>query len=213
MKLCSARQAWHDAFYSPEVSRTIAAQEQAKLGVKVQYSSKLNTARVAADHALSGVVQNAIALLPVPLQLVGHWLYAPYGAFPNYRENVWHMVAAKAGLHPERDKELWLLADAAIHAYREYAVGRPHEVSMCNYPFRIRRWIEAEHSVSINSRRWTKHYQLTWSALWRVLDDLDRKALQPVASAITEATADLDDRDYVQWGNQLVNFKRVMNHE
>lgn len=206
MQLKSARAAWHEAYYSPEVSRTASAQEQAQLGTMVQKTSKANTTAVSVNHALAGLIQDAITMLPVPLQVFGHWMYAPLGAFKDYRREVWSMVALKAGITPS-DTELWVLADAAIHSYRDLAQDKPLELSMRNRPLRVRHWLTEQHGIEIDSRRWCVKYAAAWDRLFSVMDELDRRALAPVSKVISDANE--EPEDCVQWGKLVVNFKRA----
>ena len=213
MKFYSARQAWHEAYYTPEVSRTASAQEQMELGCQVQHSSKLNTCRSAVDHALAGVIQSTITMLPIPLQMVGHWLYAPIDTGAAYEHDVWAMVATRAGVRHD-NREMWFLAHAAIHAYQDLVIGKSDSATLMNRPFRIHKWLVDKHGISIDSRRWCEKYKAQWNKFIAVLDEMDRKALGPVAAAIEKANEEVDlVGDTFVWGNQVVNFSRVMPDE
>src|SRR5690606_40457133 len=77
MRIISARQAWHDAYYQPWDSVMSVAADWAKLGTSVQTTAKAVTANHAAHQALAGRVQAAIAILPLCLQAFGHHMYSP----------------------------------------------------------------------------------------------------------------------------------------
>ena len=200
MKLHSAGIAWHDAYY-------IAGKEPDN-GVMVQQSSKCNTSAIAMNHALAGVIQSTITMLPIPLQIVGHWLYAPCDMSAEYKNDTWAMVAARGGVHQDQ-REMYFLAHAAIHAYKDMAVGKPESVTL-NKPLRIRRWMIEQHGIAIDSANWSRKYKDQWDRFIAVLDELDKRALGPVAAAINEANREVDlEGDSFSWGNKLVNFCRT----
>ena len=141
MKLISARQAWHDAFYVESKCRMDGVVEQAELGARVQHTSKINTCNVAAHQAQAGLIQSAIATLPPPLQTLGHWLYAPEDFIPEGAENaIWKMIAVLCGVDDE-DSEEWYLVRCSLHRYRELAWQRPEGVCMLNTPRKVKTWL------------------------------------------------------------------------
>lgn len=201
------------AYYTPEVSRTQSAREQMELGCQVQHSSKLNTCNTAVNHALAGVIQSTITMLPIPLQIVGHWLYAPIDTGAQYENDTWAIVATRAGVH-RTNREMYFLAHAAIHAYQDLVIEKPDTVTMMNYPFRIHKWMIDRHGIVIDSRVWSKKYKTTWDCFIAVLDELDRKALGPVAAAIHKANEEVDlEEDSFKWGKHVVNFRRKLGDE
>jgi hypothetical protein len=165
------------------------------------------------NHALAGVIQSTITMLPVPLQMVGHWLYAPIDTGAEYEHDVWAMVATRAKVRHD-NKEMWFLAHAAIHAYQDLVIGKSGASTLMNHPFRIHKWMIDKHGITIDSRIWSKKYKTQWDKFIAVLDEMDRKALGPVAAAIEKANEEVDlEEDSFRWGNQVVSFKRMLPDE
>lgn len=204
MKLNSARQAWHDCYYSTSKCQMDVNIELARLGAYVQHSSKLNTCNAAAHQVQAGLIQSAIARLPPPLQMLGHWLYAPNGFIPAGAENiVWKTLAILCGLGVnDEDSDHWYLARCSMHRYRELAWQRPDEVSEFRSPRQIKKWLWEQHGIDIETRRWGRDYGRFWDRALRQLDELDKKALVPIQAVISEAN---DDPDYFsEWGPRVV---------
>ncbi|WP_271270505.1 hypothetical protein [Aliamphritea hakodatensis] len=214
MKLISARQAWHDCYLDSQVSPLERYIETARLCAQVQYSSKLNTANKAAHQAQAGLIQSAIGTLPVPLQALGHWLYAPQGVFgtekvsgewvdgadgaPEYKvlkdhghiENaVWQMIAVKLGIEDQHSDE-WYLVRCSMHAYRELAWGRD---ALLKRPKYIAQWLEEQHGIDIDTRNFYRGLGKVQTEVLMLLDDLDKKALEPVAKLIAEMTSEVEE--------------------
>ncbi|MFG8423336.1 hypothetical protein ACEOSX_30520, partial [Pseudomonas aeruginosa] len=82
MRLISARQAWHDAFYESRSSVLAVAADKAALGKKGRVANETHPDRKdtngrSAHMLAAGLVQAAIRSLPKPLQHFGHTLYSP----------------------------------------------------------------------------------------------------------------------------------------
>lgn len=207
MKLISARQAWHDCYYSGGQSKAEAFEEQCKLGTYVQQTSKINTCMVAAHQAQAGLIQSAICSLSPPLQTLGHWLYAPESFVPQGAENaIWKMIAVFCGIDDEESEE-WYLIRCALHRYRELAWQRPAEACTLNTPRKIKIWLADWHGIEIDTRRWARNQSRVWDKALKLLDGLDKKLLAPVTEALVMATDDMADEDYFAWDRRLVALR------
>lgn len=189
MKYISARQAWHDSYYTKSKCQMDVNIELAKLGAWVQHSSKLNTSDAAAHQYMAGKVQAAIARLPPPLRLLGDWLYAPEGFSPDGAENaIWMMVTVLCEI--EEGSEEWYLARCALHRYRELAWSRPEAASQFRTPEQIKQWVWNWHGVELNTRRWSRDYGRVWDRLLNELNRLDGKALGPISTIVHSTHGD-----------------------
>lgn len=184
MKYISARQVWHDCYYSASKSQMDVNIELAKLGASIQHGSKINTANAAAHQYQAGKIQAVIARLPPPLRLLGDWLYAPEGFSPAEAENaLWKMVAVLCEIDDEESDE-WYLARCALHRYRELAWSRPEAGSAFRTPQQIKAWLFEWHGVEVDVRYWGRSSSRVWDRVLRKLNDLDRKALVPLSELI-----------------------------
>jgi len=77
MQLNSARQAWHDCFYTAWDSQGAFIEQLGMLGAMVQTTEKQRKASHAMHQALAGYVQQAIGTLPDSLRAFGSWMYNP----------------------------------------------------------------------------------------------------------------------------------------
>ena len=183
MKLISARQAWHDCYLDSQASPLEGVIETCQLGTRVDHGSKINTANKAVHQAQAGLIQSTIASLPVPLQVLGYWLYAPQGSYPeSYEKAVWQMVAIQTGID-EQDRDEWCLVHCAIHAYRELAWGR---TTLLKRPKYIAHWLQDQHGIEIDTRNFYRRLGRVHSEVLIQVDDLDRQALEPVTEVIRD---------------------------
>lgn len=192
MKLISARQAWHDCFYSTSRCTMDRVVEQAKIGAWIQNSTKLNTCNAAAHQVQAGLVQSAITTLPAPLQKLGHWLYAPESFIPADAEYViWKSLAILVGLDlDDEDSEQWYLIRAAMRRYRELVWQRPDVISEFRSPRQIKHWLWEWHGVEIQTRRWAREYGRYWDRVLHQIDVLDEKALGQVAVLVARVKSE-----------------------
>ncbi|WP_299202545.1 hypothetical protein [uncultured Amphritea sp.] len=157
---------------------------------------------VAAHQVMAGHIQRAISKLPPPLQMLGHWLYAPDGVFPDSNENaIWQMVALLSDItDPECDE--WYLARCALHCYKQNVWGRDSELNKARA---IGEWLYEQHGVDINSRRFSVKYGIAWDRIRGVIDDLDKRALMPVARVVWLMTEDMSEASSFDWdGHEAV---------
>lgn len=202
MKFSSARKAWHDCYLDSQASPLENIIEAGKLCATVQHSQKLNTANKAAHQAQAGIIQSAIGTLPQPLQVLGHWLYSPQGSYPEgYEQIVWQMIAVQLDI-TDQDSIEWYLVHCTIHAYRELAWGRD---TLLKRPQYIAKWIYEQHGVEMETRNFFRGRGKVQADIIMLLDDLDMKALEPVAKVIAEMNIELGREECTIWdGKKLV---------
>lgn len=207
MRYTSARAAWHDCFYSGGQSKAEAFEEQCKLGTYVQQTSKINTCMVVVHQAQAGLIQSAITTLPPPLQMLGHWLYAPEDFIPSGAENaIWKMIAVLCGIDDE-DSDEWYLIRCSMHRYRELAWQRPQAACALRSPKQIKEWLFLYHNVEIDTRRWARKQSRIWDRSIKKIDELDKKLLTPVTHALVMANDDMADEDYFAWDRRLIALR------
>lgn len=182
MRLITARQAWHDAFYNRGNSTLARIEEQGKLGQAIQRNTYFDSNQRAAHIVQAGQVQHAIASLPESLQQLGHWLYSPLTTEQANLivDEVQDNVFTQAQVDHEDNTVYWLTI-AVMADYQDIVLGREQRLKT---PARIRKYLAEWHSVEINTRRWAREWQPTWQALWNSISDLDAQALKPVAKLV-----------------------------
>lgn len=191
MKLNSARQAWHDAFYQPWDSVMTHVLEMAQLEASVQKTEKQRGTGHAMHQALAGRVQIAIATLPGYIEAFGHWMYSPL-SFVEHKETAdaavmlfaydrhGRMTAKKA----ERAK---YVAAGVLHRYRRmHQGGQSSMADPLLSPEAFRAWLDDEYGVRLVSEAWSREWGGFVQHCFDVCNDIDKQALAPVAAVIGE---------------------------
>lgn len=188
MRLISARQAWHDAFYESRSSVLAVAADKAALGKKGRVANETHPDRKdtngrSAHMLAAGLVQAAIRSLPKPLQHFGHTLYSPLANGDDVaiaHGLVW--IGSGLGQLTQRQGErAYWMALAAINSHKRAVNGRdtlrPGEVCL---------FIEERLGCRIDPSHWARDYASTWERLARHVDKLDAQALRPVAEVVAK---------------------------
>ena len=192
MRLITARQAWHDCYFNGGDSPLARATEIAKLGTHIQTTAYHDSNNRAMHVATAGKVQAAIATLPIELQNLGHWLYAPLtrAEQDQLAEQVQALIWVKSGLAAEltakkREQAFWLIR-AVMRDYQDLVLGRKQRLQT---PGRIVEYVNDWFGAGLTPKNWSREWSGSWSALWHALSDLDGEALMPVAMVVSEFKA------------------------
>jgi len=189
MRIISARQAWHDAYYQPWDSVMSVAADWAKLGTAVQTTAKAVTANHAAHQALAGRVQSAIATLPHCLQAFGHHMYSPITTASD-REAAEDAVFARAvgkvpAMREAKYRQAEYVAKGALHRYRAINQGgMGQSQDLLEGPASFTRWLDEVYGVDLSDQNWTRDWGGFVEACFHACNDLDRAALRPVAMTL-----------------------------
>ena len=187
MRLITARQAWHDCYYTGVDSPIARLAEAALLGAHIQNTAYHNSDNRAGHIVEAGKIQLAIDSLPNHLQIIGHWLYAPLTTqqASTLAEEVQEIVWQKSGLlltGKTKERTYWLIR-AAMSDYQDLALGRRARL---NTPQNIRTWLLDWHGVDPRTNKdwWQREAKHNWVKFWHTLDDLDAAALAPLSAII-----------------------------
>lgn len=192
MKYITARQAWHDAYYSGKENTMI---EFLKLGKAVQKTIKSNSNSSAIHAWLAGRVQNAISTLIYPLQCFGHYLYKPYsnGLLDNmeYSEVLeTSHEAIKIGLLLKHTGEQWTDAKfnrvnciiyACMEEYKKLVLSKKKKFNSYNQTCQ---WIYGEFGIKIDHTNWHRDWLKIYEEIMDICNEFDKKALIPVTEVI-----------------------------
>lgn len=191
MILRTARQAWHDAYYTPWDSVMAHCMSMAMLGTDVQRSESDRSTSQAWHQVIAGKVQAAIQTLPIPLQAFGHALYAPQ-ATDEEREIAESMVYGYAGsqmgrMTAKKAERAMYVAAGVFFRYRHMVQGgQDGSRDPLAAPERFRAWLFDEYGVQLASDRWEREWGGFIQNCFRACNDFDRDALAPVAKMISE---------------------------
>ncbi|MHB9798461.1 hypothetical protein ACYCAX_11685 [Pseudomonas sp. MT3] len=188
MRLISARQAWHDCMYENRDSVLAVDAEKAKLGKRGRVANETHPDRKDTNgrtaHMLAaGLVQAAIGTLPKPLQHFGHTLYSPIanGQDLNIAHSLVWFTAELPACSQRRQEIAYWMALAAIKSHKAAVNGRdtwaPGQV--CEF---VRDWYGAGPSIP----HWARDWAGIWERLAKAVDQLDAKALAPVAQVVAK---------------------------
>lgn len=191
MKLLSARQAWHDAYYQPWDSVMSVAAEWARLGTSVQTTCRSINAGHAAHQALAGMVQSAISKLPVEPRAFGHFMYSPL-TLDDQREIAEEAVfiavtASLPAMRQAKHEKAEYVAKGVMHRYRRMNQGgQGGSMDPLLSPEAFRAYLDDWYGITLDSRNWEREWDGFIDACFRACNDLDRRALGPVAVVINE---------------------------
>lgn len=191
MKLSSARQLWHDAYYQRRESTTAYALEVGMLQASIQKTDRDRRTDVALDQALAGMVQSAISTLPATLQCFGHWMYSPL-ADDDHREIAEELVYAIARSKVERmtaakNERARYVAMGVLYRYRrQHQGGQSAAPDPLPTPEMFRGWLDMTYGVHLDSRNWAREWEEFIERCLDACNDLDRKALRTVSMLLGE---------------------------
>lgn len=189
MRIISARQAWHDAYYQPWDSVMSVAADWAKLGTSVQTTAKAVTANHAAHQALAGRVQAAIATLPACLQAFGHHMYSPLATDAD-REVAEDSVFARAvsRASPMREAKYRVaeyVAKGVLYRYRAINQGgMGQNPDRYEGPASFVKMLKETYGIELLEKNWSRDWRDFAEACFVACNELDRAALRPVAMTL-----------------------------
>ena len=188
MKIKSARQAWHDCNYNPAPGQSSDA---AVLGVVVQNTERGPSANHAVHGALAGHIQSAIARLSPQVRAFGDFMYAADQdddvreaaeevVFLLVQDRSPRMTAAK------REK-LEFVVKGVMRRYRHMHQGgqSANEDPLANVE-KFRAWMWQIYEVRLESCNWERDWGGVVQLIFECCEDLDRRALSPIAAVIYE---------------------------
>lgn len=191
MQLNSARQAWHDCFYTAWDSQGSFIENLGMLGTMIQTTEKQRKASHAVHQALAGGVQAAIFKLPGSLRAFGNFMYAPSCSDDEREvaeEVIFGMAMARSGRMTAAKRERCeYVAKGVMFRYRRMHQGGQ---SSAQDPFAspewFKRWIDEEYGVSLPACAWTRDWEPFVQICFEVCEDIDKRSLSPVAATIYE---------------------------
>ncbi|BGD56149.1 TPA: hypothetical protein VDW84_002090 [Pseudomonas aeruginosa] len=188
MRLISARQAWHDAFYESRSSVLAVAADKAALGKKGRVANETHPDRKdtngrSAHMLAAGLVQAAIRSLPKPLQHFGHTLYSPIanGQDLNIAHSLVWFTAELPECSQRRQEIAYWMALAAIKSHKAAVNGRDAWA-----PGRVCEFVRDWYGTGPSAHNWARDWSGTWDRLAKAVDQLDAKALAPVARVVAK---------------------------
>lgn len=203
MRYISARQMIFDAYHEQRGSVMAYAQEIARMGAQVQTTQRNNNDWRIVNGLEAGAVISAVEDQPAHLAALARYCFGPFTRDELAEDREWiHTALMHVGMQmrlpgqgqaelPPAEAALQLrwIVSAAIHHHAETTY--PYNRLGLHNPRRIAVWIEQEHGVVVDVRRWAASGRTCWKGVWeKLLDTLDRwecNALAPVADLIPKA--------------------------
>ena len=191
MRLNSARQAWHDCTYSRVGGQGVFASAVAQLGTRVQITEGQRLAGQAVHQALAGYVQASIAGLAPPLQAFGNYLYAPCLAAAEQEMAelaVFVMVQQRASrMTGIKRAKLEHVVKGVMARYRYmHQGGQSSNADPLAAPEAFRRWLSVHYGLDLSAVRWEREWGGYVRLIFDCCEDLDQRALAPIAGRIRE---------------------------
>lgn len=193
MRIISARQAWHDAFYKSANSTMASAIEQALSGVIGTRSNYRDTAGQMMHQAIAGRIQSAIARLPELHRRLGMMMYAPFDFVVAEDVEVvadWLADRCQVNFYEQGKPLSQRKAEQLPYLVRSYLTRHRALVTRQNDPLKSPRKIcehlADEFGIYIDTRNFTREYGRIINYLVKSIDDLDRDCLVPVSLVVQE---------------------------
>lgn len=191
MQLNSARQAWHDCLYTAWDSQGAFIEQLGLLGAMVQTTDKQRSASHAVHQALAGGVQAAIARLHSQLRSFGNFMYAPACSDDDLEaaeEAVFNVALTRSGRMTAAKRERCeYVAKGVMFRYRRmHQGGQSSAPDPFASPEWFKRWVDEVYGVTLPSCAWSRDWEPFVQTCFEVCEDIDKRALSPVAAAIYE---------------------------
>lgn len=191
MQLNSARQAWHDCFYTAWDSQGAFIEQLGMLGAMVQTTERQRHAGHAAHQVIAGQVQASIGKLAAHLRAFGNFMYSPrldVDTQETAEESVFIMVAHRAPrMTAAKREKLEYVVKGVMARYRYmHQGGQSANNDPLASPEGFRAWLDAHYGVRLESSNWERDWGAFISLAFECCEYLDKEALSPVAAAIYE---------------------------
>lgn len=192
MRLTTARAAWHDSSYAMTRGGLSGLAERAMLGVAVQTTDRGNTADHAVHAALAGMIQSVIARLHPQIRVFGEYMYSALedDAIREAAEEIVFfgaMSKARRMTEAKRERARYVAQGVAFRYRYMHQGGQSANEDPLGKPEAFRAWLYGEYGVRLESTNWARDWEGFIDDCFQCCEDLDRRALSPVAAVIYEA--------------------------
>lgn len=192
MRLTTARAAWHDSSYVMTRGGLSGLTERARLGVAVQTTARGNTADHAVHAALAGMIQSVIAKLHPQIRVFGEFMYSALqdDAVREAAEDVIFaatMGKAKRMTEAKRERAYYVVKGVMFRYRYMHQGGQSANPDPLAKPELFRAWLFNEYGVKLEATNWARDWDEFVDSCFQSCEELDRRALSPVAAVIYEA--------------------------
>lgn len=197
MRLDTARQAFHDCYYTARVSMLAMAEEFCMgIGGSIQRTELDNRTNVAMHQALAGMIQKSVAALPRHVRAFGEFMYSPmHYQDDDHREGVeayvfmlaYQAFTKETRMTAKKAEKARYVAAGVLYRYRRMHQGG---ASACADPLEkpefFRLWLLKEKGVKLSSEQWAREWQPFIDCCFAVCNDADKQALSAVGRCLGE---------------------------
>lgn len=192
MRLTTARAAWHDSSYVMTRGGLSGLTERAMLGVAVQTTARGNTADHAVHAALAGMIQSVIAKLHPQIRVFGEFMYSALqdDAVREAAEDLIFaatMSKAKRMTEAKRERAYYVVKGVMFRYRYMHQGGQSANPDPLAKPELFRAWLFNEYGVKLEATNWGRDWDDFIDSCFQCCEELDRRALSPVAAMIYEA--------------------------
>lgn len=188
MRLKSARQVWHDATKTDCRSSFEALMEVERLGVHVQTTAKSHANDQIARSTIAGHVLSAIDKLPTHVRAFGEYMYSAEPC--SYSAQValyavFNSAVVCAKLNPAKKKAGLAIAAALLEAYRlRHQGGQSAGIVMFPSARALREHVQSKAGITLDARNWSRDWEAFVQGCTDACDELDARALSPIAALL-----------------------------
>ncbi|WP_273860920.1 hypothetical protein [Pseudomonas sp. LA5] len=185
MRLSSAREEWHKAFYRPGDGTNRHCESLALVG-QFQDTERVRGVAGLVNETIGAHVRSVVERLPADLFAFGNHLYHPDS------NDLWREVAEWSvfqlaylrgpKMYAKKYARAEFVAMAVLYRYRrQHQGGQSAAPDPLPTPEAFRTYLEYTYGVELDARNWDREWEEFVQACFAACNDLDAMALAPVA--------------------------------
>ena len=190
MRLSSAREEWHKAFYRPGDGTNRHCESLALVG-QFQDTERVRGVAGLVNETIAAHVRNVVDRLPADLFAFGNHMYHPES------NDLWREAAEEfvfqlayqrgARMYATTFAKAEFVAKAVLYRYRrQHQGGQSAAPDPLPTPERFRDFLDYTYGVALDSRNWASEWEVFVQACFDACNDLDQMALAPVARLLRD---------------------------
>lgn len=190
MRLSSAREEWHKAFYRPGDGTNRHCESLALVG-QFQDTERVRGVAGLVNETIGAHIRAVVDRLPVDLYAFGNHMYHPDS------NAIWREVAEWSvfqlaylrgpKMYDKKYRKAEFVAMAVLYRYRrQHQGGQSAAPDPLPTPERFRDYLDYTYGVELDRRNWDREWGDFVQACFDACNDLDQQALRPVATLLRE---------------------------
>lgn len=190
MRLSSAREEWHRAYYRPGDGSNRHAESLALIG-PYQATERVRGVAGLVSETISAHVRSVVERLPADLYAFGNHLYHPESndLWRELAEEFVFQLAYQRGprMYAKKYAKAEFVAMAVLYRYRrQHQGGQSAAPDPLPTPEAFRTFLGYTYGVELDARNWDREWEEFIQACFDACNDLDQMALAPVARLLRD---------------------------